>query len=153
MPDPTIRRLHPFDRRRIEARYRRLDPDSLRARFGGILGADGLTAHIDRLNREDALLFGAFPDARLRGLAELCRLPDSMPRACEAAFSVEPDWQNRGLGDALLSRVLAAAQNRGIRTLYMICLPENRRMQHLARKHEAELTLLPGEVAARLETP
>ena len=53
----------------------------------------------------------------------------------EAAFSVERDWQDQGIGDALITRVIAAAQNRGVNRLDMICLPENRKMQHLAVKH------------------
>ena len=73
------------------------------------------------------------------------------PMTAEAAFSVEPDWQDRGIGDALVARVVAAAQNRSVKTLYMFCLPENKRMQHLAMKHDAILAYHSGEVEATLD--
>ena len=50
-----------------------------------------------------------------------------------------------------------AARNRGIKTLHMACLANNRRMQELARKFAAELSFdfgdVVGEVAAARPTP
>lgn len=153
MTVPAIRRLHVFDAPRIRAHFRALDADSLRARFGASVGPDALARHADSVLGAGALPLGAFGDARLLALAELRPVPEAGPRSFEAAFSVEPARQNQGLGDALLSRVLAVARNRGIATLYMLCLPENRRMQKLARKHGAVLTLCPEQIAACLATP
>ena len=72
-------------------------------------------------------------------------------------FSIETDWQSHGVGSALLDRTLLAARNRGIKTLHMACLANNRRMQELARKFAAELSFdfgdVVGEVAAARPTP
>ena len=68
----------------------------------------------------------------------------------EAAISVEPDWQNIGIGGALFERMLAMAQNRGVKAIHLICLRENRRMQHLAAKHDARLGLDQYEAQATL---
>jgi hypothetical protein len=61
------------------------------------------------------------------------------------------------VGSALLDRTLLAARNRGIKTLHMACLANNRRMQELARKFAAELSFdfgdVVGEVAAAQPTP
>ncbi len=86
-----------------------------------------------------AIVCGAFVDGQLRGLVELRGLFQSWPSTAEAAFSVEPDWQNIGIGDALFERMFAMARNRGVRTIQMICLRENSRMRHLAAKHDARL--------------
>ena len=71
--------------------------------------------------------------------------------------SIEADWQSHGVGSALLDRTLLAARNRGIKTLHMACLANNRRMQELARKFAAELSFdfgdVVGEVAAARPTP
>ncbi len=56
----------------------------------------------------------------------------------EAAFSVEAEWRGLGIGDALFQQMYAMAQNRGVRTIQMMCLKENRHMRHLAAKHNAQ---------------
>ena len=75
-------------------------------------------------------------------------LPDKLPAGpeAEAAFSVEPAWQNRGIGNELMGRVVRSARNRGVRHLLMSCLAENRKIQAIARKHHAELTFELGDV-------
>ena len=78
-------------------------------------------------------------------------------REAEAALSIETPWQSHGVGSELLDRTLLAARNRGIKTLHMACLANNRRMQELARKFAAELSFdfgsVVGEVAAARPTP
>ena len=79
------------------------------------------------------------------------------PRGRGRAVSIETPWQSHGVGSALLDRTLLAARNRGIKTLHMACLANNRRMQELARKFAAELSFdfggVVGEVAAPRPTP
>jgi hypothetical protein len=57
----------------------------------------------------------------------------------------------------LLRRTLLAARNRGFRHLHMACLADNRRMQQLARKFDAELSFdfesVVGEVESSRPTP
>jgi hypothetical protein len=84
----------------------------------------------------------------LRAAAEL--RPLARTGEAEAALSVERGWQSRGVGAALLERVLLVARNRQIKHLHMICLAENRRVQQLARKFDAELTFQSGSVVADL---
>jgi GNAT superfamily N-acetyltransferase len=104
-----------------------------------------------------AVVHGFFADGVLRGAAELRPLGRAFARQAEAALSIEADWQSHGVGSALLNRTLLAARNRGIKTLHMACLADNRRMQDLARKFAAELSFdfgeVVGEVAAARPTP
>jgi GNAT superfamily N-acetyltransferase len=89
----------------------------------------------------------------LRGAAELRPLGTGFANEAEAAFSIEKPWQSHGVGTALLERTLLAARNRGLRHLHMACLAENRRMQQLARKFDAELTFDFGSVVGEVEAP
>ena len=95
---------------------------------------------------------------------ERCAAPPScersgqpLAREAEAAFSIEQPWQSHGVGSALLERTLLAARNRGIKFLHMACLADNKRMQQLARKFDAELSFdfasVVGEVATPRPTP
>jgi GNAT superfamily N-acetyltransferase len=105
----------------------------------------------------DALIHGFFVDGALHGAAELRPIGAPLMREAEAAFSIEKPWQSHGVGSLLLERTLLAARNRGIKFLHMACLADNRRMQQLARKYDAELTFdfsnVVGEVATPRPTP
>ena len=146
-----IRRLWAVDQEAISNNLLRLDAETRRVRFGGAVNDESVKAYARRILRYDSIVCGAFSSGTLRAIAELRGLYRSWPAMAEAAFSVEPDWQNGGIGDALFERVIAFARNRGVKTLYMTCLRENERMRHLAAKHHAQLYFCPGEVEATLD--
>lgn len=143
------------------AKYRdhilRLDPDSRRNRFAGGVSDDFIGKYVDLAMGLDAVVHGFFVGDTMRGAAELRPLGLRLPRQAEAAISVEQPWQSHGVGSALLRRTLLAARNRGFRHLHMACLADNRRMQQLARKFDAELTFdfesVVGEVESSRPTP
>jgi hypothetical protein len=62
-----------------------------------------------------AVIYGFFVEGVLRGAAELRLL--ARAGEAEAALSIERAWQSRGVGTALLERVLLAARNRKIEHL------------------------------------
>ena len=99
----------------------------------------------------NSVVYGCFVDGILRAVAELRLIADTWPFEAELAFSVEKDWQDTGIGTELMARALSAARNRNIGKLYMICLPENGRMQRVAKKYEARLTFQPGQIDGRLD--
>jgi GNAT superfamily N-acetyltransferase len=135
----------------------RLDPISRRNRFAGAVSDDFVRDYADLAFGIDALIHGFFVDGRLRGAAELRPIGAPMTREAEAAFSIEKPWQSHGVGSLLLERTLLAARNRGLKFLHMACLADNKRMQQLARKYEAELSFdfsnVVGEVSAPRPTP
>ncbi|MEX0760677.1 MAG: hypothetical protein WD100_13935, partial [Tistlia sp.] len=59
----------------------------------------------------------------------------------------------QGIGSDLLRRALVLARNRSARSLCMLCLLDNRRMQHIARKFEGSLSLLDGQAEADILVP
>ncbi|MBV1697447.1 MAG: GNAT family N-acetyltransferase [Hyphomicrobiales bacterium] len=130
----------------------RLDPTSRRNRFGGGVSDDFIRNYVDLTASLDSVVHGFFIDDRMRGAAELRHLDMRTPRQAEAAISVEKDWQSHGVGSALLRRTLLAARNRGYRLLHMACLADNRRMQQLARKFDAELSFDFGSVVGEVES-
>jgi len=143
------------------ARYRdhllRLDQDSRHSRFGGGVSDEFIHNYVRTTFGLGSVVHGFFADGTLRGAAELRPLGRAFAREAEAALSIEADLQSHGVGSVLLDRTLLAARNRGIKTLHMACLANNRRMQELARKFAAELSFdfgdVVGEVAAARPTP
>jgi len=135
----------------------RLDPASRRNRFAGAVSDEFVRDYADISFGIDALIHGFFIEGALRGAAELRPIRAPIAREAEAAFSIEKPWQSHGVGSMLLERTLLAARNRGLKFLHMTCLADNKRMQQLARKYDAELSFdfasVVGEVAAPRPTP
>ena len=131
----------------------RLDGESRRNRFGGGVSDDFIRSYVDLSIGLDAVIHGFFVDGALRGAGELRSLGTALTGEAEAAFSIERPWQSHGVGTALLERTLLAARNRGFRHLHMACLAENRRMQQLACKFDAELTFDFGSVVGDVQAP
>jgi GNAT superfamily N-acetyltransferase len=146
----TLRKLWIGDLRALRAHLKRLDPEARRLRFGGLTTDDFIDAYIDTAFRLDATIFGVLIDREIRASAELRSIFGGATPDAEAAFAVEADWQDQGLGSELMDRILTAAQNRGIARLHMICLSENARMRHLAGKFGARLTFAEGEVTGEV---
>jgi GNAT superfamily N-acetyltransferase len=153
MPDGSvIRKLWGGEVALYRDHLLRLDVASRRNRFGGTVSDEFLRRYAELAFDVDTVIHGFFVDGTLSGAAELRRIGPPLARDAEAALSIEKPWQSHGVGSALLERTLLAARNRGIKFLHMTCLADNKRMQQLARKFDAELSFdfgsVVGEVAA-----
>ena len=148
----AIRKLWVGETDKYREHLLRLDPASRHNRFGGGVSEEFIRNFVDLSMTLDTVVHGFFVDGVLRGAAELRQLGSSFPRQAEAAISVEKPWQSHGVGSALLRRTLLAARNRGYRLLHMACLADNRRMQQLARKFDAELSFDFGSVVGEVES-
>ena len=152
----TIRKLWIGEADAYRDHLLRLDPESRRRRFSGAVGDDFIARHAASIGGFGVVVYGFFIDGTLRGAAEL-RPAAPLAREAEAAFSIEQPWQSHGVGSVLLERILLTARNRGIAALQMQCLGDNRRMQQLARKFDADLKFdfssVVGEVDASRLTP
>lgn len=131
----------------------RLDRESRYRRFSGAVSDEVVARHAASAKSHGVVLHGFFIDGTLRGAAELRRSGPVFAHRAEAAFSIEHDWQSLGVGTELLRRTLLSARNRGIKLLRMDCLAENKRMQQLARKFDAELKFEFGSVTGRVDPP
>lgn len=149
----TLRKIWMGDLAALRSHLKRLDPEARRLRFGGVTTDDFIDAYVDTAFRLDATIFATFIDGKIRASAELRSIFGGLSPDAEAAFAVEAQWQDKGLGSELMERILTAAQNRGVARLHMICLRENARMRHIAGKFGARLAFAEGEVAGEMTPP
>lgn len=147
-----VRRLWPAERDLFTAHLLRLDAATRRERFGTAVNDEFLRNYAETTFGVGGLVYAYVEAGEVRGAAELRGLEEIIVETGEAAFSVERDWRRRGIGEALFGRLITAARNRNVRTLYMTCLPENAAMRNLARKFEAELVGGYNDVEGRIAT-
>lgn len=146
----TIRKLWLSETDKFRDHLLRLDKDSRRLRFGMPVNDGFIEDYAARLPQMKGLVYGYFEDGVMRGAAEMRQIGEHWSVDAEGAFSVEKEFQNRGIGTELLGRIIRAARNRGISRLYMNCLAENQKMQRIARTFRAELHFDHGEVVGRV---
>ncbi|HZA65555.1 MAG TPA: GNAT family N-acetyltransferase [Geminicoccaceae bacterium] len=148
-----IRRLWPFERAKIRDHLLRLDRDDRLLRFGGYASADRIAAYCERLDWNRAIVIGCVIGGEVRGIGELKPIGAGWPRAAELAVSVERPYQDRGIGTALLRRLVVFARNRLLDRLFMICLIDNGKALRMARRLDGALRFDHGEAEARIEPP
>lgn len=146
----NIRKLWPTETDKFRDHLLRLDQDSRRMRFAHGVSDSFLADYAQRMNEMGSIVFGYVDQGEVRAAAELRRLGHTWGPEAEAAFSVERDFQEKGIGSELMGRVIRAARNRGVARLYMSCLAENGKMQAIARKYDAELKFEYGEVVGEI---
>jgi len=153
--DGQIRKLVPAERQVFLDHLMRLDPLSRFMRFGGVVSDTALARHATRSLTDDTIMVGYFVDGELRAVAELHPLPvrAGKPRSGEAAFSVERDWQGKGIGSALMRHLVLLAQNRGIQDVQVIFLANNGPMKRIAIQQAADLSLDTGEMTGHFPAP
>lgn len=148
---PLIRRLLPADAERLADHLKRLDGDIRRLRFGGTLTDSAIDDYVGGIDWLRSLHFGHVESGIVRGACQLAWRDPLWPASAELAVSVEPNRQDQGIGSDLIHRTLVAARNRSILHVTMMCLAENAKMRHIARKFESMLELVDGEVAGRVD--
>src|SRR5258708_4671481 len=148
----VYRKLLPYEIWRLHEHLLRLSAADRRLRFFGGVGSDFIAGHCRRIDCLRAIIVGFFEDGVLRGAAEL-HVVDAFAGRAELAVTVESDWQDRHIGTELLDHAITIAENRGVRSIEMICLFDNRRMQHVARKFAARLLVVDNQAAANVKVP
>ena len=140
----SMRKLWPAETDKFRDHLLRLDKVSRRMRFAHTVSDAFIIEYAGRMSELGSVVYGYVEDDEVRAVAELRKLGDVWGHEAEAAFSVEATHQDLGIGSDLMGRIIRSARNRGVQRLYMSCLPENNRMQAIARKYEAELAFEPG---------
>jgi GNAT superfamily N-acetyltransferase len=85
------------------------------------------------------------------GFVHLAQIEDG---SWELAVSVESESQGRGVADSLMSHALSWAKVQAVDRVFMHCISENARVQHLARKHGLRtVERSAGEITAALVLP
>lgn len=146
----SMRKLWPGETLKFRDHLLRLDKSSRRMRFAHGVSDTFIEDYAERMSDMGSVVYGYIEGDEVRAVAELRKMGDVWGNEAEAAFSVEATHQDHGIGSDLMGRIIRSARNRGVQRLYMSCLPENNRMQAIARKYEAELMLEPGEVVGEI---
>lgn len=161
-PAPALRPARADDAAAMQAFVDGLGADSRRSRFHGGLGrcsarlAAALVAADGRRQVVWLATTWAGGCERIIGEARFVRDGDGAGTA-ELAIAVADDWQGRGVADALLRQLLAAARAAGVQRLRGDVMATNARMQGFLRRHgfapgwhvESEGLCFECELAAR----
>ncbi|WP_414464251.1 N-acetyltransferase family protein [Hyphomicrobium sp. DY-1] len=143
-----IRRLLTSETYLLREHLQRLDHEARHRRFGHNVSDDFINRYAAHAGDFGNVTFGYFVDGEVRAVAEL-RPEILMHRdGAEVAFSVERPFVNRGIATQLMGRVIRTARNRGFRHLILVCLPDNAKMQAIARHYGAELKVEDGSIIA-----
>ncbi|MEM9358393.1 MAG: GNAT family N-acetyltransferase [Pseudomonadota bacterium] len=146
----TIRKIWPMESKKFRDHLLRLDADSRRMRFGNAVSDSFIGEYAAGLSLSDGIVFAFIVDGDIRSAAELRKLGSTWSGEAEAAFSVEVEYQNKGIGSELMSYIIRSARNRGVHRLWMSCLAENNKMRALAHKHKAKLEFACGDVIGEI---
>lgn len=149
----AFRKLWTADSAALKTHLLRLDQESRRMRFGTPVSDYFIEQYAAHALGSHSIAHGYFVDGVLRGVAELRGFRGVSGSEAEAAFSVEKDFQNRGIGTELFERTVLAARNRGISKLFVNFLSQNARMQAIAKKFDAVVTYDSDGGHAQIEAP
>jgi acetyltransferase len=127
-----LRPLRPEDAPGLRSGFRRLDPDDVRMRFFAQMRemSPAMAARLTQLDYDREMALAAFPaegpDRNGLGVVRLVADPDN--RRAEFAITIRSDDKGRGLGRALMERIMDYAVKRGIGEVWGDVLADNARM-------------------------
>src|SRR6266478_2358828 len=119
----TIRRIFTTEVSLFRDHLLRLDAAGRRDRFMGGVADEFLVRYATECFASKSLVLGFFEEDKLRAAGELHAPDDDL--TSDIAFSVEPEFRNRGIGTAMLRRLILSARNRKIQHLRMNCHEQN----------------------------
>jgi GNAT superfamily N-acetyltransferase len=130
--------VRPRDRRLMLEAWERLSPESRYQRFHAVKKCltEADLRYLTELDLVDHLAIGAVHShGGVReglGVARFVRLA-GRPQRADFAVTVIDDWQRKGVGRALLTRLMAAARERGIERFESSVLATNAPMRRLIK--------------------
>ena len=148
----VYRKLMSHENGCLQEHLLRLSPADRRLRFFCAVGEAFIAEHCRHVAASGAIVIGYFEAGVLRGAAEL-HLGEHLGDRAELALTVEGECQCHHIGTELIERAITIAENRNVRIVQMICLLDNRRMQHVALKFTDRLVFEDDQAEADLEIP
>ncbi|MBX3596424.1 MAG: GNAT family N-acetyltransferase [Rhizobiaceae bacterium] len=147
----VVRQLRPSEKPLFRDHLLRLDRESRTDRFNGGTKDEFLISYADRSFSDGTSVIGVVEEGQVIGAAELHEKPDPDEPTAEIAFSVEREWQHRGLGGLLFKRLIQTAVGLGYRRLRVTTHANNAAMKALAKRFGAKLTFEFGETVGLIE--
>ena len=131
-----LRRMRRGDRAMYRQAVAELSPRSRHLRFAAPMPkmSESLLDQMMALDADRHVAYAALtPDGTaIVGVARFARAAHD-PNTAEVAIAIADDWQGRGLGSALLTRIVGRARDAGLSRLTAHTLSENRPAACLAR--------------------
>ncbi len=131
-----VRPIRPEDAPALHDMVSRASPEDLRLRFFQPIRRlpEQLVARLTQIDYHREMAFISFDPEEPEAITAVARLmADPDVRTAEYAIIVRTDWKRRGLGYALMNRLLNFAADRGITTIFGEVLRENENMLNMAR--------------------
>ena len=124
-----------------------MSPEDLRLRFfTPVRGlSHAVAARLTQIDYDREMALLATHDGAALGIAHFFADPDRL--SAEYAIAVRSDWQGRGVGYLLMSRLIAVARDWGIGELVGEVLRENRTMLAMCRELGFALSPDPADPA------
>ena len=132
-----IRRAGPEDFKMLFRMFSALSDDTMFRRF--LRSQKNLTREDaeEMLRLDDAdvtSLVATVKDHEEQAVGEARYVADSTGKIAEAAVVVSDEWQNRGLGSALFTDLVAEAKRKGLSRIFAYFDVENKSIIHLGQK-------------------
>jgi GNAT superfamily N-acetyltransferase len=128
-----VRSIVPSDKAAIDRAFHRMSPESRYRRFFAPRTelSDRDLAHLTEIDHSDHEALAALePESgEIVGVARYVRTDE--PGSAEASIVVVDDWQQRGVGSALLDRLARRARAAGVTRFIAIVLADNRKALEL----------------------
>ena len=145
-----VKQLSSRHQNAIIAHYLNMDREGIYLRFGTYPSTETIEKYVRQTDfTRDGVLGVIDTDLRLLGVAHVAIIQQN----AEIGFSVLPEAQGKGMGQALLEHAVRYAKNRGVENIIMYCLPQNNIVKHLAQKHGLAIRQEQGETSANLSAP
>jgi len=131
-----VRPIRPEDAPALHEMVSRASPEDLRLRFFQPVRRlpEQLAARLTQIDYHREMAFISFDPEEPGAITAVARLmADPDVRTAEYAIIVRTDWKGRGLGYALMNRLLNFAADRGVATIFGEVLRENENMLSMAR--------------------
>ena len=147
-----IKTLRYDDLPSIKSHFLSMDPDTLYSRFMCTVTPSYLDRYMAGFDFEKDILLGIedLEDFSLIGLAEIRPVNE---HTAEVAFTVSKNKQKHGFGRELVKRAFLAAKNKGYTHVNLVCMPENKGMQHIAKLNGMTLEKIDGDVHGEISLP
>ena len=153
-----IRPIGVGDHQRLADHFGRLSASTRFKRFLGSverLSARQLQRFTDVDHHGHEALVAVSEGGEIEGVARYIAVP-GQASAAEVAVTIADEWQGRGVGSALLGRLMERARAEGISTFTASCFATNREMLSLFRELGQDVEVLDrsqGVVELEIELP
>ena len=129
-----------------------LDEDDKYTRFGYLIKDSTIDQIIlDMIYSQDShYLFVALEGEEILGFGHFAREDNDW----ELAVSVNKYAQGQGIADKLMTTMISWGKTRGITSVFMHCIADNKKIQHLALKHGLRTVERSGpDITAKVKLP